>query len=56
MTPDKYVAIIGLVLTLVLVLSNRELRRMRWKSHLWMIAAWGAIILVAAIAFAGYSR
>jgi hypothetical protein len=55
-TPDKFVAIIGLVMALVLVLSNRDVRQMRWRSHAWMVAAWGAIILVAAIAFAGYRR
>lgn len=56
MTPDKFVAIIGLVLALVLVLSNQDVRQMRWRSHVWMVAAWGAIIIAATIAFAGYSR
>ena len=54
MTPDKIVLIIGLVMSLVLVLSNGELRRMRFGPQAWMAAAWVAIILAAALAFAGF--
>ena len=54
MTPDKVVAIIGLVMSLILVLSNGVLRRMRFGTQIWMAAVWVAIILAAALAFAGY--
>ena len=56
MTPDKIVAIIGLVMSLILVLSNGELRRMRFGTQIWLGAVWTAIILAAALAFAGFHR
>ena len=56
MTPDKIVAIIGLVMSLILVMSNGELKRMRFGTQIWMAAVWVAIILAAALAFAGFRR
>ena len=56
MTPDKIVTIIGLVMSLVLVLSNGQLKRMRFGTQIWMAAVWLAIILAAALAFAGFRR
>ena len=56
MTPDKVVAIIGLMMSLILVLSNGALQRMRFGTQIWMAAVWAAIILAAALAFAGYRR
>ncbi|WP_156424921.1 hypothetical protein [Novosphingobium fuchskuhlense] len=56
MTPDKFVALIGIAMALVLALGHGELRRMRLSSSAWMAAAWVLIIVVAAVAFAGYHR
>lgn len=56
MTPDKFVALIGIVMALVLVLANGRLRGLQLSSGLMMAAAWVVIILTAALAFAGYRR
>lgn len=56
MTPDKFVALIGIVAALVLVLGNGRLRGFKLSSGMMMAAAWGLIILAAAFAFAGYRR
>ncbi|GEN98426.1 hypothetical protein NSE01_02590 [Novosphingobium sediminis] len=56
MTPDKVVAVIGIVMALVLVLANGRLRGLKLSSGLMMAGAWVAIILAAALAFAGYRR
>lgn len=56
MTPDKFVALIGIVMALVLVLANGKVRRIGFSTQLWMAGAWVVIILAAALAFAGYRR
>ncbi len=56
MTPDKFVALIGIVMALVLVLANGRLRGMKPLSGVMMAGAWVVIILAAALAFAGYRR
>lgn len=56
MTPDKFVALLGLVLALVLVLANSRLRQQPIGAKLWMAAAWVAIIIVAAAMFAGFRQ
>jgi hypothetical protein len=55
-TPDKFVALIGIVMTLVLVLANGKLRSLKLSSGLIMAGAWVVIILASALAFAGYRR
>ena len=56
MTGDKIVALIGIAMALVLVLGNSKLRREPLGTKAWMAAAWAAINLVAALAFAGFRR
>lgn len=56
MTGDKIVATIGIIMALVLVLTNSRLRQQPIGPKLWMVAAWAAIIVVAALAFAGFKR
>lgn len=56
MTPDKFVALIGIVMALVLVLANGRLRGLKLSSGMMMAAAWVVIILAAAVAFAGFRR
>ena len=56
MTADRIVPLIGIVMALVLVLANSRLRRQAIGTKLWMAAAWAAIILVVALAFAGFRR
>lgn len=56
MTPDKLVALIGVVMALVLVSANGRLREVKLSSGLMMAGAWVVIILAAAVAFAGYRR
>jgi hypothetical protein len=55
-TPDKFVALIGIVMSLILVTASGELRKLKLSSHIWMAVAWASIILLAALAFAGYRR
>jgi hypothetical protein len=55
-TPDKLVALIGLGLALILVVTNARLSRQPLGMKLWMAAAWAAIIIVAAAVFAGFRR
>jgi hypothetical protein len=55
-TPDKIVAVIGIAMSLVLVLANSRLRQQPIGARLWMGAAWAAIIVVAAVAFARFRR
>lgn len=54
MTPDKFVALIGIVMALVLVLANGHLRRLKLSSGMMMAGVWVVIILAAALAFAGF--
>ena len=56
MTPDKFVALIGVVMALVLVLANGKLRGLKLSSGLIMAGAWAVIILAVALVFAGYRR
>lgn len=56
MTPDKVVAIIGIVMALVLVLTNGRLRGLKLSSGMMMAGAWVLIILAVAVAFAGFRR
>ena len=56
MTPDKFVALIGIVAALVLVLANGGLRGLKLSSGMLMAGVWVVIILAAALAFAGYRR
>lgn len=56
MTPDKFVALIGIVMALVLVLANGRLRALKFSSGMMMAGAWVVIILAAALVFAGYRR
>ncbi|MBX9884072.1 MAG: hypothetical protein K2X68_03780 [Novosphingobium sp.] len=56
MTPDKFVALLGIVMALVLVLANGRLRGVKLSSGMFMAGVWAAIILAAALAFAGYRR
>lgn len=58
MTPDKFVALLGIVmaLVLVLVLANGRLRSLKLSSGMMMAGVWAVIILAAALAFAGYRR
>ena len=56
MTPDKFVALIGIVAALVLALGNGRLRGLKHSSGMMMAGAWIVIILAAALAFAGYRR
>lgn len=56
MTPDKVVAIIGIVMALVLVLANGRLRGLRLSSGMMMAGAWVLIILAVTVAFAGFRR
>lgn len=56
MTPDKFVALIGIVAALVLVLANGRLRGLKLSSGMMMAGAWVVIILAAALAFAGFRR
>jgi len=53
---DRIVAVIGIVMALILVLSNSRLRQQPIGAKLWMAGAWAAIIVVAALAFAGFRR
>jgi len=55
-TPDKFVALLGIVMALILVTANGELRKLRFSSHLWMAGAWVVLIVLAAVAFAGFRR
>jgi hypothetical protein len=55
-TPDKFVALIGIVMALFLVLANGRLRGLKLSSGLIMAGAWVVIIVAAALAFAGYRR
>jgi hypothetical protein len=55
-TPDKFVALIGIVMALVLVLANGRLRAVKPSSGMMMAGAWVAIIFAAALLFAGYRR
>ena len=56
MTPDRFVALIGILAALVLVLANGRLRAIKLSSGLMLAAVWVVIILAAALAFAGYQR
>lgn len=56
MTPDRFVALIGIVMALVLVAANSRLRAIKLSSGLIMAAIWVVLILAAALAFAGYRR
>lgn len=56
MTPDKFVALLGIVMALVLVLANGRLRSLKLSSGMMMAGVWAVIILAAALAFAGYRR
>ncbi|MBU6393928.1 MAG: hypothetical protein KGQ75_05085 [Sphingomonadales bacterium] len=56
MTPDKVVAVIGIVMALVLVLANGRLRGLKLSSGMMMAGAWVVIILAVAVAFAGFRR
>lgn len=56
MTPDKIVALIGIVMSLILVTASGELRKLKLSSHLWMAVAWTVIILLAAALFVGFRR
>lgn len=56
MTPDWIVALIGIVMALILVAANGNLRRIKLSSRFGMAAIWALIILAAALAFAGYRR
>lgn len=56
MTPDKVVAVIGIVMALVLVLANGRLRGLKLSSGMMMAGAWVVIILALAVAFAGFRR
>jgi len=53
---DRIVAVIGVVMALILVLSNSRLRQQPIGAKLWMAGAWAAIIVLAALAFAGFRR
>jgi hypothetical protein len=53
-TPDRFVALIGIVMALVFVLANGRLRGLRLSSGMMMAAVWVVVILAAALAFAGY--
>lgn len=56
MTPDKFVALIGIVMALVLVLGNGRLRGLKLSTGMMMAAVWVVIILAVALLFAGYRR
>lgn len=56
MTPDKFVALIGIMMALTLVLANGRLRGLKLSSGMMMAGAWVVIILAAALAFAGFRR
>lgn len=56
MTPDKVVAVIGIMMALVLVLANGRLRGLKLSSGMMMAGAWMVIILAVAVAFAGFRR
>lgn len=56
MTPDKVVAISGIVMALVLVLANGRLRGLKLSSGMMMAGVWVVIILAVAVAFAGFRR
>lgn len=56
MTPDRFVALIGIVMALVLVLANGRLRSLKLSSGLMMAAVWLVLFLAAALVFAGYNR
>lgn len=56
MTPDKFVAVIGIVMALVLVFANGRLRGLKLSTGMIMAAVWLVIILAATLAFAGYRR
>lgn len=56
MTPDKVVAVIGIMMALMLVLANGRLRGLKLSSGMMMAVAWVVIILAVAVAFAGFRR
>lgn len=56
MTPDKFVALIGIVMALTLVLANGRLRSVKFSSGLMMAGVWVVIIIATAVLFAGYRR
>jgi hypothetical protein len=53
---DRIVALVGIAMALILVLSNLRLKQQPIGAKLWMLGAWLAIIVVAALAFAGFER
>jgi hypothetical protein len=53
---DKLVAIIGIMMALILVITNSSLRQQPWRAKAWMAGVWLVIIIGAAALFAGFRR
>lgn len=48
-TPDRIVALIGLIMALMLVSRNSAMRRVQWPARLQMALIWGVIIVLTAL-------
>lgn len=53
---DTVVRVIGLLMALMLVLSNGRLRTMSSRSKFAMAAVWAVLITAAALLFSGFHR
>ncbi len=56
MSGDKLVAIIGIMMALILVITNSSLRQQPWRAKAWMAGVWLVIIIGAAALFSGFRR
>ena len=56
MSGDRLVAIVGIVMSLILVLANRRFRQQALGAKAWMAGIWLVIIFAAAVLFSQFSR
>lgn len=50
-TPDRIVALIGMLMALMLVSRHSAMRRVAWSARLQMALVWGVIIVLTALVY-----
>ena len=56
MSGDRLVAIVGIVMSLILVLANRRFRQQALGTKAWMVGVWLVIIVAVAVLFSQFRR
>ena len=56
MNADQMVAIVGILMSLALVLTNRRLRHQPLGAKVWMAGVWLVVIIAAAVLFSEFRR